>query len=60
MNDEPEKHLDLHASEWAKEGKRQPFFGSGAYWFFRVIVPAFIATLIFGFVWKAIVLSVFG
>lgn len=34
-----DKELDLHESEWAKKGKRQPILGSGAWWFFRVTVP---------------------
>ena len=31
MNPDPLEVVDLHPSEWKREGEKWPFFGSGAY-----------------------------
>lgn len=46
MDEKFEKHLDLHESEWSKAGKKEPFWGPGAYWFFNVTLPLFILAII--------------
>ena len=50
-----DKGLDLHESEWGHENKKQPVFGAGASWFFRVVVPTVVVTLVFGYFWSFIV-----
>ena len=44
-----DKEVDLHESEWRKEGKSEPFFGPGAYWFSRVTIPTMVVTLAFAY-----------
>lgn len=55
-----DKDLELHESEWGEDGKTQPFLGSGAFWFFRVTLPTIVVTIIFGLVWKQIVIGLLG
>ena len=47
MSEEPEKFVDLHESEWSREGKREPFWGPNAGWaafyFFGSLIVAPIA-----------------
>lgn len=45
LDEKFEKSLDLHESEWSKAGKKEPFWGPGAYWFFNVTLPTLIITL---------------
>jgi hypothetical protein len=54
------KTLDLHVSEWAKDGKKQPILGPGAGWFFQVTLPTLIIALVVGFGMKFIVYGLFG
>lgn len=57
MDEEFRKNLDLHESEWRHEGKKEPFWGPGAYWFFNVTLPLFILAIVLsqvaGFIWRA-------
>lgn len=58
MNDHKfSKNVDLHESEWAKAGKKEPIFGPGAYWFFNVTLPllvfAVFLSVIGKFIWRA-------
>jgi hypothetical protein len=46
LNDKFEKRLDLHESEWSKAGKKEPFWGPGAYWFFNVTLPLLVLAVI--------------
>lgn len=38
--------VDLHPSEWHETGKKEPFWGYGAYEFFAYTIGAIIATII--------------
>lgn len=60
MNDKFSKNLDLHESEWAKAGKKEPFWGSGAYWFFNVTLPTLVIALVFGYGFDFIFGALFG
>ncbi len=57
MNNDFDKRLDLHESEWSKADKKEPFFGPGAYWFFNVTLPtlAFVVVASIGakFIYRA-------
>lgn len=53
------KNIDLHEAEWRREGKKEPIFGHGAFWFFRVTVPAFLIALAAGYVVKLILIALF-
>jgi hypothetical protein len=52
------KNVDLHESEWAKAGKKEPIFGPGAYWFFNVTLPTLAVAVVLGliskFIWRAV------
>lgn len=55
-----DKDIELHESEWAKEGKKQPIFGPGAGWFFQVTLPTIIFAVVFGYIVKFIVYDLLG
>lgn len=42
-----DKQLDLHTSEWSKEGKKQPILGANAGVFFFVMIPAVLLSAAF-------------
>lgn len=54
------RNLDLHESEWVKDGKKQPILGPGASWFFQVTFPTLIFAIVFGMAMKFIVYGLFG
>lgn len=62
MNEKPRrpKTVDLHESEWHHEKKKEPIFGSGAYWFFNVTFPTLVVTIAFGLALNFIVGAIFG
>lgn len=45
LDDKFAKQVDLHESEWSKAGKKEPFWGPGAYWFFNVTLPTLVITI---------------
>ena len=45
-DDDDDRFLDLHESEWKRTGKREPFWGPGAYWFFNVTIPTILITAV--------------
>lgn len=51
-----EKQIDLHESEWRKEGKNEPIFGAGAGWFVNVALPLLILVIFLkfagGYLWR--------
>lgn len=49
MNEDFDKQVDLHESEWRHENKREPIFGPGAYWFFNVTLPTIAFAIIFAY-----------
>lgn len=53
-----DKDIELHESEWAKEGKKQPIFGPGAGWFFQVVLPVLVIGVVLSqvakFIWRAL------
>lgn len=58
MDEKFSKQLDLHESEWAKTGKKEPFWGPGAFWFFNVTLPTLAIAIVLGliskFIWRAV------
>ncbi|WP_152971109.1 hypothetical protein [Rhizobium ecuadorense] len=60
MNDDFRKNLDLHESEWRREGKKEPFWGPGAFWFFNVTLPLFIVAIVLSQISKFIYAAVLG
>lgn len=57
------KDLDLHDSEWTEAGKRQPIFGAGAGWFFKVTVPTIVCGALFAWFatwWVRLIDDMFG
>jgi hypothetical protein len=55
-----DKHVDLHESEWQKDGKHEPVFGPGAAWFLQVILPTAAVTIAVGYGAKFIIYGLFG
>lgn len=55
-----DKSLDLHDSEWGKDGKKAPMFGPGAFWFFRVILPTIITGIVIAYGVSWFLVSVVG
>lgn len=49
LNEDFDKQVDLHESEWRHEKKREPFFGPGAYWFFNVTLPTIVFAILFAY-----------
>ncbi|NNU70373.1 hypothetical protein G9X67_34525 [Rhizobium sp. WYCCWR 11152] len=60
MDDKFHKDLDLHESEWSKAGKKEPFWGPGAFWFFNVTLPLFILAIVLSQISKFIYRAVLG
>lgn len=60
MNEKFSKRVDLHESEWRKDGKREPILGPGAAWFFNVTLPTLAFAIVFGLTLKFIVYGLFG
>lgn len=54
------KNLDLHESEWSHENKKEPFFGPGAFWFFRVTVPTLLTAVFLSYIGKLIYRALLG
>lgn len=60
LDEKFEKSLDLHESEWSKAGKKEPFWGPGAYWFFNVTLPLFVLAIVLSQISKFIYRAVLG
>lgn len=57
---EYDKTVELHESEWKKDGKREPILGNGAYWFFMVTIPTIIVAIITAKVVSLILTAITG
>lgn len=55
-----QKNLDLHESEWRKEGKKEPFFGPGLGWFLNVTLPLLVFAVCLSLVGKFIYRALLG
>lgn len=60
LDDKFAKQVDLHESEWSKAGKKEPFWGPGAYWFFNVTLPLFVLAIVLSQISKFIYGAVLG
>jgi hypothetical protein len=60
LDDKFAKRVDLHESEWSKAGKKEPFWGPGAYWFFNVTLPLFVLAIVLSQIGKFIYGAVLG
>jgi hypothetical protein len=60
LDDKFAKRVDLHESEWSKAGKKEPFWGPGAYWFFNVTLPLFVLAIVLSQIGKFIYRAALG
>jgi hypothetical protein len=60
LDDKFSKRVDLHESEWSKAGKKEPFWGPGAYWFFNVTLPLFVLAIVLSQIGKFIYRAALG